>query len=155
MISVPYRGSIFPNCKKERYTHMPRQISVPYRGSIFPNITPTVVSKKAMMKFPSPIGVLFFQISRSWDNVCTCEEFPSPIGVLFFQIYPKLQKHILLIISVPYRGSIFPNKTAMYMRKQVNQISVPYRGSIFPNNIKNTSQLLINFRPLSGFYFSK
>ena len=106
--------------------------------------------------FPSPIGVLFFQIIRS-DSCRIAYWFPSPIGVLFFQIRKAVNyERIQNIVSVPYRGSIFPNMFETLLaygcvlfpspigvlffqikrknRKWKNRkVSVPYRGSIFPN----------------------
>ena len=60
-------------------------VSVPYRGSIFPNEFKAMNKKEE--QFPSPIGVLFFQIQPKADDQKSEQPlFPSPIGVLFFQI---------------------------------------------------------------------
>ncbi len=132
-ISVPYRGSIFPNTGKVIKGYEMFTISVPYRGSIFPNSSKRWFIASHKPRFPSPIGVLFFQICKLNHVTIVKYLFPSPIGVLFFQIRngEKYEKNEFRI-SVPYRGSIFPNKSKVPVRYH-RIISVPYRGSIFPN----------------------
>ena len=106
--------------------------------------------------FPSPIGVLFFQIIRS-DSCRIAYWFPSPIGVLFFQIRKAVNyERIQNIVSVPYRGSIFPNYELVKMDDYLDEFPSPI-GVLFFQILLYVSikSCQISFRPLSGFYFSK
>ena len=63
-------------------------VSVPYRGAIFLNDYTRLDDGKWEVRFPSPIGELYFSIlqiricCRSGRNV-----FPSPIGELYFSMF--------------------------------------------------------------------
>ena len=61
------------------------------------------------MKFPSPLGVSYFQMLLKRYNENLVKAFPSPLGVSYFQIKKSNDAIALIWVSVPSRGILFPN----------------------------------------------
>ena len=89
-------------------------------------------------KFPSPLGVSYFQISKEFffrnlfHNV-----FPSPLGVSYFQISLKVCKRCLLLLKK------FPSPLG------VSYFQIGWRKSM------TRKEKVMGFRPLSGYLISK
>ena len=58
-VSVPSRGAIFLNAKKEDEHAIRKKVSVPSRGAIFLNDGEKLIDHCGE-KFPSPLGELYF-----------------------------------------------------------------------------------------------
>ena len=89
-------------------------------------------------KFPSPLGVSYFQIVfcrtwflHGWKRVSV----PSR-GILFPNSPPSdIIIHHCDTVSVPSRGILFPNRGLPHTELTRYSVSVPSRGILFPNII--------------------
>ncbi len=62
------------------------------------------------LKFPSPLGVSYFQIAAKYWKDLKNDLFPSPLGVSYFQIVCSATGwNVIILVSVPSRGILFPN----------------------------------------------
>ncbi len=84
-VSVPSRGAIFLNKSCHLHDGKATMVSVPSRGAIFLNQEIAEILR-VTDKFPSPLGELYFLISRKCCRNLTAETFPSPLGELYFLI---------------------------------------------------------------------
>ena len=134
-VSVPSQGILFPNSILSSYRVWSSFVSVPSRDILFPN--------------------------KYFKNVKTLEElrFPSPLGVSYFQIMISLLLMILgTLVSVPSRGILFPNKNLINSYNGILVFPSPLGVSYFQimgNLILLEYIQYANFRPLSGYLFSK
>ena len=66
-------------------------VSVPSRGILFPNRMKRYIFLNLSHRFPSPLGVSYFQINRFVivSMFYSHTLFPSPLGVSYFQILEK------------------------------------------------------------------
>ena len=112
-ISVSSRSYLFPNFSQISFD-IAKKISVSSRSYLFPNETDMTVTERNI-RFPSPLGVIYFQITSVENYTKTLVDFrllselsiskyaaikgaknrygfPSPLGVIYFQILSfKLQ----------------------------------------------------------------
>ena len=83
--------------------------------------------------------------------------FPSPFGVLSFQIFENTEDNDNEDRFRPLSGS-YLSKFEKCQSTQISQnVSAPFRGLIFPNECEDKvfKSLKKGFRPLSGSYLSK
>ena len=60
-------------------------------GVIYFQICRKAIGKQPERGFPSPLGVIYFQISTSTVHaIVQYRMFPSPLGVIYFQIMQKV-----------------------------------------------------------------
>ena len=84
-------------------------------------------------------------------------KFPSPLGELYFLMLTtaQLEQVDLLTVSVPSRGAIFLNTERSNTDGSGIRVSVPSRGAIFLNKPEKSQRNPDRgFRPLSGSYIS-
>ena len=83
-------------------------------------------------------------------------KFPSPLGELYFLMLTtaQLEQVDLLTVSVPSRGAIFLNIEKMLQEFDSGNVSVPSRGAIFLNKIvKRLEEKLMVSVPSRGAIF--
>ena len=107
------------------------------------------------MKFPSPLGELYFLMltTAQLEQVDLLTVSVPSRGAIFLNIEKMLQEFDSGNVSVPSRGAIFLNKIVKRLEEKL-MVSVPSRGAIFLNVTKNVLKLLSEFpSPLGELYF--
>ena len=85
-------------------------VSVPFRGLIFPNPVPGESTKLPQKNSFRPLSGSYLSKSDLTALLYSSYWFPSPFGVLSFQIGNPVFFHFFWQrVSVPFRGLIFPN----------------------------------------------
>ena len=132
-MTVPSRGTTFPNRKRKMRTYWEDLFPSPLRELHFQIGRHERICCIRQKAFPSPLGELHFQIDTTYFDAIALFLFPSPLGELHFQIQD---------------GNTDTWKTG--------KVSVPSRGTTFPNyHIDDNVLFVVLFRPLSGNYISK
>ena len=113
-------------------------------------------AKERGMRFPSPLGVIYFQISRRLASTLQ-RKFPSPLGVIYFQIYMQVTWWLCYrIISVSSRSYLFPNETDMTVTERNIRFPSPLGVIYFQiTSVENYTKTLVDFRLLSELSISK
>ena len=117
------------------------------------------ISKKTakLIKFPSPLGVIYFQIDLKYIIVPE-EQFPSPLGVIYFQmILLVIYTHLTAQFPSPLGVIFFQIDYSDYDSEKCNNgFPSPLGVIFFQINLKNVkTEQRISFRLLSELSFSK
>ena len=112
-VSVPSRGILFPNGHRVWLRERDIDVSVPSRGILFPNSKEESDNHKEYTNycFRPLSGYLISKFTAILFTYGIDSRFPSPLGVSYFQIFRQLYfRQGQYCVSVPSRGILFPNK---------------------------------------------
>ena len=104
-------------------------------------------------RFPSPFGVLFL-LTQNRQIMRVTSRFPSPFGVLFLLTkYLSLLDACITMFPSPF-GVLFLLTKALGYKYPIILVSVPFRGSIPSNiNLFEFNQKIIGFPSPFGVLF--
>ena len=111
--------------------------------------------KKELDLFPSPYGVVSFNLR--FQNICMTDMigFPSPYGVVSFNLseFGIGTDDAFLSFPSPYGVVSFNPLENRSTNENGSKVSVPLRGSQFQSKIRRKAfyrRFIMRFRPLTG-----